>query len=35
MENLDPTAQVTSIIVIGVVVCVLILAWFTTFFDRH
>lgn len=35
MENLHPAAQVTAIIVIGVVVCVLALALFTTYFDRR
>jgi hypothetical protein len=35
MENLCPAAQVASIIVIGVIVCVSVLSLFTTFFDRN
>jgi hypothetical protein len=34
MESLHPAAQVTAIIVIGIVVCIFILSVFTTFFDR-
>lgn len=35
MENLHPAAQVATVIVIGVVVCVFFLSMFTTFFDRN
>jgi hypothetical protein len=34
MESLHPAAQVTALIVIGIVVCVFFLSIFTTFFDR-
>jgi len=34
MENLHPVAQVVGIIVIGICVCVVTLASFTTFFDK-
>jgi hypothetical protein len=35
MENLHPAAQVVAIIVVGVCVCVAILASFTDFFNRR
>lgn len=35
MANLCPAAQVTAIIVIGLVICVFILSFFTSFFDRN
>jgi len=35
MESLHPAAQVTAIIVIGVIVCVFILSALTTFFDKN
>lgn len=34
MELLHPAAQVTAIIVIGLVVCVFFLSLLTTFFDN-
>lgn len=34
MEHLHPVAQVTLIIVIGIVSCFAILSLFTSFFDR-
>ena len=34
MENLHPAAQVATVIVIGVVICVFLLSVFTSFFDR-
>jgi hypothetical protein len=34
MEQLHPAAQVTGIIVIGIVACVLILSMLTNFFDN-
>jgi hypothetical protein len=34
MENLSSAAQVTAIVVIGIVICVLILSSMTSFFDR-
>jgi len=34
MEHLHPAAQITTIIVIGVVICVIVLALNTTFFDK-
>lgn len=34
MENLHPVAQVTAIIVIGIVICVVFLASLTDYFDR-
>jgi hypothetical protein len=33
MESLHPAAQVTAIIVIGLIVCVFLLSTTTTFFD--
>ncbi len=33
MEHLHPAAQVTAIIVIGIVVCVFFISSLTTFFD--
>lgn len=35
MEQLHPVAQVVSVIVIGVCVCVALLALFTTYFDKR
>lgn len=35
MEHLCPVAQVTGIIVIGVIIVVFILSMFTSFFDRN
>ena len=34
MENLHPAAQVTALIVIGIVACVFFLCIFTNFFDK-
>lgn len=34
MENLHPVAQVVSVIIIGVCVCVALLASLTTYFDK-
>lgn len=34
MEALHPVAQVTAIIVIGIVVCVVVLALFTEYFNK-
>lgn len=35
MENLHPVAQVTGLIVVGLIVCVFLLSLFTSFFDRN
>ena len=35
MEQLHPVAQVVSVIVIGICVCIALLALFTTYFDRR
>jgi hypothetical protein len=35
MEQLHPVAQVVGIIVIGICVCVALLAMFTTYFDKR
>lgn len=34
MENLHPAAQVTAVIVIGIVACIGILAVFTEYFNK-
>lgn len=35
MEQLHPVAQVMAVIVVGVCICVALLALFTTYFDKN